>query len=100
MRDPDDQSLPDQSTKVICRLPRGVRIGRTYLLRTTLQEVEQTLNPLQFAPIHRTAIVNIDHVSEILDAQHGDFVIVLDTGVKLRLSRNYRKHLFSRIYSR
>jgi two-component system LytT family response regulator len=72
--------------------------GRIFLLRTTMDELESWLDPQVFARIHRTAIVNIDCIQEILLSEHSDYTIVLIDGTKLRLSRKYHDHLFSHIY--
>jgi two-component system LytT family response regulator len=64
-----------------------------HLVRMTMTELEQRLDPAQFARIHRTAIVRIDRIKEVVPAWHGDFNVTLKDGTVLRLSRNYRKRL-------
>jgi len=64
--------------------------GRTFLLRSTMADLEQRLDPKQFARIHRSTIVNLDRVKEITPEWHGDFDVTLTTGEVLKLSRNYR----------
>lgn len=72
--------------------------GRTFLLRTTMNELEGRLNPKFFIRIHRAAIVNVESVSQILPSEHGDVAVVMRDGTNLRLSRTYRDRLLSRIY--
>lgn len=43
--------------------------------------------------VHRSTIVQIDRVRELLPDFHGDFTLILRTGARLTLSRNYRAKL-------
>lgn len=70
--------------------------GKSYLLRVTMNDVEQQLRGLNFARIHRSTIVNVDRLSEIRPSAHGDFQVILDNGTSLRLSRAYRDQLLPR----
>ena len=67
--------------------------GGTHLLRMTMQELEQRLDPSKFVRIHRSTIVQIDRVRNIVADGHGDFDLSLQDGTVLRLSRNYRSRL-------
>ncbi|MEP7029057.1 MAG: LytTR family DNA-binding domain-containing protein, partial [Candidatus Eisenbacteria bacterium] len=64
-----------------------------HLLRLTLTEMEEQLDPARFARIHRSTIVNVDLVREILPEPHGDCDVVLEGGATYRLSRAYRARL-------
>jgi two-component system, LytTR family, response regulator len=64
--------------------------------RDTLTSMEKRLDPTRFARIHRSAIVNLDRVKELQAWFSGDFVVLLTTGERLRLSRSYRKAFESR----
>ena len=66
---------------------------KTYLHRETLDQLEQGLDPSKFVRIHRSTIVNIDRVKELQPAFNGNYVVLLDTGVTLRLSRRRRDQL-------
>jgi two-component system, LytTR family, response regulator len=71
-----------------------LRCGKqTYLVRETLNDVERKLDPQRFARVHRSTIVNLDRVQELQPWSHGDFIVVLKDGTKLRLSRRYRQNL-------
>jgi two-component system, LytTR family, response regulator len=65
----------------------------SYLLRGTLTNFEERLNPRQFVRVHRTSIVNIERIQELQPWSHGDFIVVLKDGAKLRMSRRYRGNL-------
>jgi two-component system LytT family response regulator len=67
--------------------------GRSFLVRMTMSELEERLDPARFVRIHRSTIVNVDRVKEIQPEHHGEFQVVLQDGAKLRLSRRYRDRL-------
>ena len=67
--------------------------GARHLLRQTLAEMEAQLDPARFARIHRSTIVNVDHVREIRPDPHGDADVLLESGATYRLSRAYRQRL-------
>lgn len=67
--------------------------GKAFLLRTTMAQLEQELDPRRFARIHRSTIVNLDRVREIRPEWHGGYDVLLTTGDTLRLGRRYRQVL-------
>jgi two-component system LytT family response regulator len=67
--------------------------GRSFLIRKTISELEETLDAGTFARVHRTTIVNLDRVQEINALPQGDFNVRLVDGTIVRLSRNYRDRL-------
>ena len=69
----------------------------TYLIRETLANLEAQLDPERFVRIHRSTIVNLDRVQEMQPWFHGAFVVLLEDGTELRLSRSRREHLQSRL---
>src|SRR5438093_4190291 len=74
--------------------------GVSYAVRMTMGELERRLDPDRFARIHRSTIVQIDRIAEIVAAWHGDFDVTLHDGTVLRLTRNYRDRVLSRHPSR
>lgn len=72
------------------RLHRG---DEAHLVRGTLVELESRLDGSRFVRIHRSAIVNLEAVSEFEPWSHGDWRVTLRTGVELRMSRRYRDRL-------
>ena len=67
--------------------------GRPYRLRTTLDRLEERLDPRAFVRVHRSTIVRVDQVTELRAWSHGDYVVVLQGGARVRLSRRYRDRL-------
>jgi two-component system LytT family response regulator len=71
-----------------------VHAGReSHLIRETLQSLESCLNPEKFLRIHRSTLVNLDRIRELRPIFHGDYVVKLNDGTELTLSRNYREKL-------
>lgn len=64
----------------------------THLARMTLTELERLLGEADghHARVHRSHIVNLDHVRVISPTGEGDAVIELDTGETVPASRRYR----------
>ncbi|MDX1624122.1 MAG: LytTR family DNA-binding domain-containing protein [Gemmatimonadota bacterium] len=75
-----------------------IHVGEASCLeRRTLKSLEAQLDPSRFLRIHRSHIVNLDRVDRIEAGFKGAYVIVLDDGTRLPLSRTYRKRLEERI---
>jgi two-component system, LytTR family, response regulator len=70
---------------------------RTHMLRRSISELEQDLNPATFCRIHRSTIVNLDRIRGLTLSQDGDYEVLLENKTRLRLSRSYRKQLQARM---
>lgn len=64
--------------------------GKTWLMRETIAAVELRLALSGFVRIHRSAIVNTERVKELRPRDKGEYIVVLNDGTELKLSRNYR----------
>ena len=64
---------------------------KTHLLRRSMSELEQELDPAMFCRIHRSSIVNTARVEALQLNSEGEYEVVLNHGTRLRLSRRYRK---------
>jgi len=67
--------------------------GTRTLARATLQYLAAHLDPASFARIHRSAIVNINRIRELRPVHAGDGLVILESGMRLRVSRRYRANL-------
>jgi two-component system LytT family response regulator len=68
-----------------------LHVGKTtHTIRERISHLEETLDPRIFARIHRSTIVNLNRVREMQQWFSGDYVVLLDDGTRLRLSRHYR----------
>lgn len=66
---------------------------QVFRLRTTLKGLLARLDESQFVRIHRSTIVNLDRIAEVQPWFGGDYVVILDDGEKLKVSRTYRDDL-------
>ena len=64
--------------------------GQTHILRKTMKELEQELDPQLFVRVHRSAIVNTKQISKLVTQVSGEYLLVLDNGQELKVSRRYR----------
>ena len=62
--------------------------GKQHLLRESIRALETKLDPKKFIRLHRSAIVNLDHVREIHRDGQAEGWVLLSTGARVRLNRN------------
>ena len=68
-----------------------LHVGRKkFLLRSKLGDIEKQLNPNHFLRIHRSRIVRIDGIREMVPLGSGDCILILKDGTELTSSRTYR----------
>ena len=70
---------------------------QSHLFRETMNQMEARLDPQRFFRIHRSRIVNTERIKELQPWFNGEFVVVLQNGTQLRLSRSYREKLEERL---
>jgi two-component system LytT family response regulator len=64
--------------------------GEVHFMRETMGDMENQLPPARFVRVHRSAIVNLKKIKELLPSTKGEFDIELLNGEKITLSRKYR----------
>jgi two-component system, LytTR family, response regulator len=75
-----------------------LHVGRkSHLLREKMHDLEVRLDPAQFVRIHRSVIVNLDRIKELHPHFNGDYIVILEDGRQLRLSRTRRENLEARL---
>jgi hypothetical protein len=67
--------------------------GHDYLLRSTLTEFLEQLDPARFARVHRSYAVNLDRIAEIEPLDGGDARLKMKDGTQVPCSRRYRDAL-------
>jgi two-component system LytT family response regulator len=67
--------------------------SRRYMLRESIADLSNKLNPRQFVRIHRSSIVNLDQIHEIYRDGQTEGTVVLAGGQRLRMSRAGRQKL-------
>ena len=64
--------------------------GNTHILRGTMKDLEEYLDPRLFQRVHRSTIVNLRRVKSLRAHMNGEYFLTLDGGHELKLSRTYR----------
>ena len=65
--------------------------SQQHRMRSTMNDLERQLDPRQFVRIHRCTIINIECLREFRPLPHGDYMVKLNDGKELTMSRNYRQ---------
>ncbi len=63
---------------------------KTHILRATMKEMNQRLDPRHFQRVHRSAIVNLEKVKELVSHANGEYFLFLDDGGEVKVSRSYK----------
>jgi len=64
--------------------------GQTHVLRATMKQLENALDPAVFQRVHRSAIVNLARVRKLRPHANGEYFLTLAGGQELKLSRTHR----------
>ena len=67
--------------------------GESHLFRESMKNMETRLDGELFVRIHRSAIVNVDHIKELQPWFHGEYVVILQDGTRLMASRVFSDRL-------
>ena len=70
---------------------------RTYLIRETMQSLEDRLGPKGFFRIHRSSLVRLDRVQAVERGSGGDYSLRMNGGIELSVSRARIKELERRL---
>lgn len=71
--------------------------GKTHMLRRSIAELEEELDPMVFCRVHRSSIVNLQCVRGLRLGEDGEYEVLLESGARVRLSRRYRRQLQDRM---
>jgi two-component system, LytTR family, response regulator len=67
--------------------------GETYIMRMTMKQLENELDPGILQRIHRSTIVNVNRVREMQAHINGEYFLTLNGGHTVKLSRSYKEKL-------
>lgn len=67
--------------------------GKVHVVRGSLSALESRLDPAVFIRTHRSFIVNVTRIRELVPVSHGDYTILVESGARVPLSRVYRENL-------
>jgi len=76
-----------QAERDYVRLHQG---SESFLIRSSMGKLSELLDPRDFMRVHRSTVVNLNHVSEMRALNTGDYEILLDNKTRLLMSRGYR----------
>ena len=72
----------------------NIHIGDdTHVMRETLGQVGDSLDPARFARISRSAIINVARIREVQPWFRGEYVVILHGGEQVTSTRAYRENL-------
>lgn len=64
--------------------------GETHIVRETMKRMEIRLDPRKFQRVHRSAIVNLKKVKELVSGANGQYFLTLENGGEVKMSRGYK----------
>jgi two-component system LytT family response regulator len=71
-----------------------LHVGKeSHLLRDTMNSFEAKIDPQRFMRIHRSIIVNLEKIRALQPCNNGEYIVILENGKELSLSRSYRDRL-------
>ncbi len=70
---------------------------KKYLMRKSLTDILANLSDNRFKRIHRSTIINLDHMKEIVRKGPRKFFVKMKTDHLLRISSSYRKELYQEL---
>lgn len=73
--------------------------AKSYALRQTIKQLAYRLDPKKFVRIHRSAIVNVDRVKEIIREGSAEIWVVLSLGQRIKMSHVGRRALLQQMHS-
>ncbi len=73
--------------------------SESHFVRETMNQIEGQLDPATFVRVHRSAIVRVGAIREVLPLPSGDRTLVLDDGSTVTLSRSYRERALAALGS-
>jgi two-component system LytT family response regulator len=67
--------------------------GETHIMRITMKQLEAMLNPAVFLRVHRSTLVNTGCITGAQTLDNGEFLLNLEGGAQLKVSRSYRERI-------
>jgi two-component system LytT family response regulator len=67
--------------------------GRAHFVRDTMKSFAAKLRPDRFVRVHRSIIINLDHLQRLEPHGHGEYLITMRDGSRVTSSRSYSQQL-------
>ena len=65
-------------------------VEETHILRKTMKQLEESLDPRVFIRSHRSTIVNKDYISKFCSQMNGEYYLIMSNEKELKVSRSYK----------
>jgi two-component system LytT family response regulator len=69
--------------------------GETHVMRCTMKHLLDELDAALFKRVHRSTIVNLNCIEEVIPHTKGEYYLKLENGEQIKVSRNYRNTIKS-----
>jgi two-component system LytT family response regulator len=66
---------------------------KSFMLRETVKQMANTLDPNRFVPIHRSTIVNMDYVRKVAREGRSEGSVILTGGQRLKMNKTVWQNL-------
>lgn len=70
---------------------------KKYVLRESLNNLSDFLDSHSFFRIHRSAIINLNHIKEIVHSEYAEVDVRMNDNKLLRISKAHKKDLFTKL---
>ena len=70
---------------------------KKYLLRESLNSLIESLNPENFIRIHRSTIININEIIELVNSSYGEVDVKMIDNKLFRVSKSYKKQFLKKM---
>jgi two-component system LytT family response regulator len=64
--------------------------GETHIMRCTMKQLLKDLGDSVFKQVHRSTIVNLNCIEEVIPHTKGEYFLQIDNGERIKVSRKYR----------
>lgn len=64
--------------------------GETHIMRCTMKQLLKDLDDSVFKQVHRSTIVNLNCIEEVIPHTKGEYFLQVDNGERIKVSRKYR----------
>ena len=64
--------------------------GETHIMRCTMKQLLKELDDSVFKQVHRSTIVNLNCIEEVIPHTKGEYFLQIDNGERIKVSRKYR----------
>ncbi len=71
--------------------------SKKHVLRESLNNLEELLNPANFVRVHRSTIINLNFVKEIIHSDYAEIDAKMEDDTLIRISKSHKKEFLEKI---